>query len=177
MNVLLISRPGLSLLRTLRESETAWDAIRFYGPIGLTIGVYIPVSTLAGAISLTSDLRFFIRKYTVDHLFQLRPGVYYTAALSRSRYLTRDLGVSEEWPYRLVYWIENGGKIRKQRAKEWNSEEVIYSSLPLEPESDEENEGISIEDRIRGRIDMTYDKIPGGYLFEVWCTKPEHEMF
>ena len=107
MNLLLISRPGIPLFRSLRESETAWDAIRFYGPIGLSIGVYIQVSTLAGALSLASDLKYFLRKYTADHLFQIKPGIFYTAALTRSRYLNRTYEVSEDWPFRLIYWIEN----------------------------------------------------------------------
>lgn len=185
MNVLLISRPGVSLLRSLRESETAWDAIRFYGPIGLTIGVYIPVSTLAGAISLASDLRYFLRKYTTDHLFQIRPGVYCTSALTKSRYLTRDLEVSEEWQYRLVYWIENMGRVVRFKKEDWNSEEFLYNQVSGESieisgldekESDIDPDLIhdmSITTDIR---DIPSEELQGGYILEVWCTKPEYEL-
>lgn len=160
MNLLLISKPGIPLLRSLRESETAWDAIRFYGPVGLSIGVYIPVSTLAGALSLASDLRFFLKKYTSDHLFQIKPGVYYTAALTRSRYLNRSDEVSEDWPFKLVYWVENLGKVIRVRKEEWNIEEMLYQTS-----------GSGEEDT------HTFDsEITCGYLFEIWCTKPEFEM-
>ena len=160
MNLLLISKPGIPLLRSLRESETAWDAIRFYGPVGLSIGVYIPVSTLAGALSLASDLRYFLKKYTSDHLFQIKPGVYYTAALTRSRYLSRDDDVSEDWPFKLVYWVENLGKVIRVRKEEWNIEEMLYqTSEPGE------------EDTKQDDADITC-----GYLLEIWCTKPEFEI-
>nr|WP_319537968.1 hypothetical protein [uncultured Methanospirillum sp.] len=160
MNLLLISKPGIPLLRSLRESETAWDAIRFYGPVGLSIGVYIPVSTLAGALSLASDLRYFLKKYTSDHLFQIKPGVYYTAALTRSRYLSRDDDVSEDWPFKLIYWVENLGKVIRVRKEEWNIEEMLYqTSEPGE------------EDTKQDDVDITC-----GYLLEIWCTKPEFEI-
>ncbi|HWQ64153.1 MAG TPA: hypothetical protein VN429_07020 [Methanospirillum sp.] len=162
MNLLLISRPGIPLLRSLRESETAWDAIRFYGPVSLSIGVYIPVSTLAGAISLASDLKYFLKKYTTDHLFQIKPGVYYTAALTRSRYLTRSDDMSEDWPFKLVYWVENLGRVIRVKKEDWNSEEILY----LTSETGE-NRANPICDNA---------ELPGGYLLEVWCTKPEFEI-
>ncbi len=165
MNVLLVSKPGISLIRSLRESETAWNAIRFYGPIGISVGVYIPVSTFAGAVSLASDLKYFLRKYTADHLFHYQPGVFFTSALVRSRYLTRDSGVTSEWPYRLMYWIENLGTIKKCHISDWNIDELLTE------ESD---------DHLESGSDMknthTEDLITGGYLLEVWCTKAEFDI-
>lgn len=174
MNVLLISRPGVSLLRSLHDSETAWDAIRFYEPFSLSIGVYIPVSTLAGAISLTSDLRFFLRKYTTDHLFQIYPGIFSTPALTRSRYVTRDISFSKDWPYQLVYWIENEGRIVRFRKSEFNSEEVFnsFNNFPINSKEDEEQSHAHSE----GSKPEIVDGVPTGYIFEVWCTKPEFEM-
>lgn len=174
MNVLLISRPGIPLLRSLRDSETAWDAIRFYEPFSLSIGVYIPVSTLAGALSLTSDLRFFLRKYTTDHLFQICPGIFSTAALARSRYLTRDIEISEDWPYRLIYWVENMGRVVRFRKGDFNSEELFSSSGNLQIITEEEDEQSHTEKE--GSNPEIIDSIPTGYIFEVWCTKPEYEM-
>lgn len=174
MNVLLISRPGISLLRSLHESETAWDAIKFYDPFSLSIGVYIPVSTMAGAISLTSDLRFFLRKFTTDHIFQIRPGIYSTSALTRSRYLTRDLDFSENWPYRLVYWIENKGKVIRFRRNEFNSEELFSNSGNFHPNKNEDEEKLNFG--LKEADPEISDDIPTGYIFEVWCTKPEFEM-
>ena len=166
MNLLLISRPGVQLYRALRESETAWDAIRFYGPVSLSVGVYIPISTLAGALSLASDLKYFLRKYTADHLFQIRPGVYYTAALIRSKYLNRNNEVSEDWAFRLIYWVENLGQVTRFRFDDWNSEEVLYNQIPC----GESEEGIQSDAR------NTEIEFQGGYLLEVWCTKPEYEI-
>lgn len=162
MNLLLISRPGIQLLRSLRESETAWDAIRFYGPVSLSIGVYIPVSTLAGAISLASDLKYFLKKYTTDHLFQIKPGIYYTAALTRSRYLTRGDDVSEDWPFKLVYWVENLGRVIRIKKEDWNSEEILHQTMET---TDISSNQASID-----------EELLGGYLLEVWCTKLEFDI-
>lgn len=183
MNVLLISRPGVPLLRTLRESETAWDAIRFYEPQGLSIGVYIPVSTIAGALSLASDLRYFLRKYTAEHLFQIRPGVYYTAALTRSRYLSRDLEVSDDWQYRLIYWVESMGPIIRCKIDEWKSEEVLYTPWSCEncqtrdPDNADQEEPYPGSLPIEGVSSEHHDDgTCGGYILEVWCTKPEFDI-
>jgi hypothetical protein len=176
MNILLISRPGISLMRTLRESETAWDAIRFYGPIGTNIGVFIPVPSLAGAISLASDLRFFIRKYTTEHLFQMGPGFFCTSALTKNLYLTRDHDFSDKWTYRLIYWIENGGKVNRYRKENWNSEEVLYNSFIELPVFNDTNQDEASKSVLQMNSPDLYDKIPGGYLLEVWSTKPEYEL-
>ncbi|HWQ67602.1 MAG TPA: hypothetical protein VN372_12140 [Methanospirillum sp.] len=159
MNILLISRPEISLYRELRQSETAWDAIRFYDPIIVPMGVFIPVSTFAGAITLASDLRYFLRKYTVDHLFQLRQSIYCTAGLSRSRYLNRDCGVTKDWQYRMMYWFDGRGILSRYRSEDWNSEEIICD-MPIEEEK-------------RDRLDLQEPQ--GGHLIQVWCTKPEYE--
>lgn len=176
MNVLFISRPGLHLFHILHESETAWDAIRFYGPIGLTIGVFIQVSTVAGAISLASDLRFFIRKYTSDHLFQMRPGVYYTAALARNRYLTRSTEISDTWAYRLMYWIENGGRIIRFKKDDWNSEEVIYGYSRKQDCTRDDLQEQPADYLSSQQNNLKPDEIMGGYLLEVWCTRSEYEI-
>jgi hypothetical protein len=175
MNILLISRPGLRLLKTLHDSETAWDAVRFYGPVELTVGVLIQVSTVAGAISLASDLRYFLRRYTADHLFQMRPGIYFTPALAKNRYLTRTEVISDDWKYRLMYWIENGGKILRCKSHEWNSEEVLYGCLDLQDPAEDLRaaaSGIPGPDGQNG----VGDEMTGGYLLEVWCTRSEYEV-
>lgn len=174
MDVLLVSRPGVSLLRSLRESETAWDAIRFYGPQSISIGVYIPITTMAGAISLTSDLKFFIRKYTADHLFRLNLQIYCTPGLTKSRYLTRDRALSDDWPYRLEYWIEQSGKIFKYRKRSISTEEK-------EPDAQEFTRTGSIhqfneQEGNNADNEKNYPSISGGYVLEVWCTKPEFDL-
>lgn len=166
MDVLLISKPGIHLTRSLRESETAWDAIRFYDPIALTIGVYIPVSTIAGAISLASDLKFFIRKYTNEHLFYYSPGIFLSAALTRNRYLTRDIEFTSDWPYRLIYWIENQGTIKRYHKSCWDAQaKTIFEDI--------HEMGSSSEHPSPSDPGEVYS---GGYLIEVWCTQPEYDI-
>lgn len=166
MDVLLISKPGVHLTRSLRESETAWDAIRFYDPIGLSIGVYIPVSTIAGAISLASDLKFFIRKYTNEHLFLYAPGIFLSAALTRDRYLNRNIEFTSDWPYRLIYWIENQGSIKRYPKSFWD--EQGDTSLWDTQETGSSSEHPYPHD--------PEDMYIGGYLIEVWCTQTEFDV-
>jgi hypothetical protein len=175
MDVLLISRPGIPLLRSLRESETAWDAIRFYDPVSLSIGVYIPVSTVAGAISLTSDLRFFLRKYTSDYLFRLSPSVYCTSALIKSRYLTRDQDLTNEWPFRLVYWIESMGSVIRFKKEDFKSAEVFFERRDSMDSSGDTTVSSPGTDQIKNSQISEYE-VPSGYILEVWCTKPEFEL-
>lgn len=173
MNVLLISRPGITLLRSLRESETAWDAIRFYDPKQLDVGVLIPVSTLSGAISLTSDLRFFLRKFTADHLFQRKDGVCYSAALTKSRYLTREISISETWPYRLMYWIDTAGLFLRVRKDQFSSAGFFTELYPLSGEAEEDLQTVSLNPQNPVQDDI---HIPAGYLLEVWCTRQEYDI-
>lgn len=174
MDVMLISRPGVSLLRSLHDSETAWDAIRFYGPVSISIGVYIPVSTLAGAISLTADLRFFLRKFTIDHLFRFNSAIYCTAALTKSCYLTRDNTLSDDWPYRLIYWIESVGNVVRCKKSEYHDSD-IFSPSDIASKKSKETCVFTPESDIITEPEKKF-QIPTGYLLEVWCTKPEFEM-
>lgn len=118
MNVLLIQKPGILLFKELRLSETAWHAIRFYDPIELQIGCYIRISTIANALSLISDLKYFIRRYTGDHLLEISQGVYCTSALGRRMYLDRNHEFSESWPYRFRYQIDQDNTIIRRKTEE-----------------------------------------------------------
>ncbi len=74
MNILLIQRDGVDLHHTLFASETSRLVLRFYHPKKNSCGVYITVSTLGSALSLVSELRWYIRRYVKETLFEVTPG-------------------------------------------------------------------------------------------------------
>ncbi|HET6580969.1 MAG TPA: DUF5804 family protein, partial [Methanoregula sp.] len=76
MNILLIQREGIDLHHTLFASETSRLALRFYLPKKKSCGVYITVSTLGSALSLVSELRWYIRRYVREVLFEVSPNVF-----------------------------------------------------------------------------------------------------
>lgn len=112
MNLLIFSRPGVRIYQELRKSETAWHALRFYSPLEIPVGIVIPLSSLSAALTLASDLKYFIRKYSVDHLFELPHQICCTAAVAKSRYLTRD-DIPEPWPWKLWYFLPGDGSISR----------------------------------------------------------------
>ena len=71
MNILLIQREGTDLHHTLFASETSRLALRFYHPRKVPSGVYITVATLGSALSLVSELRWYIRRYVRETLFEV----------------------------------------------------------------------------------------------------------
>jgi hypothetical protein len=114
MNLLIFSRPGIKLYRELRHSETAWNALRFYDPIENAVGVMIPVSSLSAALSLASDLKYFIRKYGSEYLFETNSRVYCTPSVARSRYLEREPSVTP-WPWKIWYIVRQDSNLEKYR--------------------------------------------------------------
>ncbi|NLV25615.1 MAG: hypothetical protein GXY48_00355 [Methanomicrobiales archaeon] len=117
MNLLIISRPGVRIYHELRKSETAWYALRFYDPLETPIGIYISIGSLSAALSLASDLKYFIRKYGIDHFFEVKPGLFCTSAVAKSKYLTRD-NASGKWPWKIYVQIDSNATINR------------YSTLP-----------------------------------------------
>lgn len=112
MNLLIVSRPGIRIFYELRRSETAWHALKFYRPIEIPIGIYITLSSLSAALSLASDLKYFIRKYGADHLFEIKPGIFCTASVAKSRYLTRD-DLPVPWPWRILIHTDCEGSLSR----------------------------------------------------------------
>ena len=74
MNILLIQRDGVDLHHTLFASETSRMALRFYHPKKKPCGVCITVSTLGSALSLVSELRWYLRRYVKETLFEVKAG-------------------------------------------------------------------------------------------------------
>ena len=89
MNILLIQRDGVDLHHTLFASETSRMALRFYHPKKKSCGVYITVSTLGSALSLVSELRWYIRRYVKETLFEVTPGIFCTRTLAQDVYYER----------------------------------------------------------------------------------------
>lgn len=146
MNLLIISRPGTRIFEELRRSETAWHALRFYNPVEISVGIWIPVNSLSSALSLASDLKYFIRKYGTDQFFGISPGTYCTLAVAKTRYLTRESPpVAKPWPWKFWYRVTSDGEISRRYhppGQDAGSEEIKKS----------------------------------GYIFEIWCNEQEFQV-
>jgi len=108
MNTLLIQRDGVDLHHTLFASETSRLALRFYHPKKVSCGVVISASSLGSALSMVSELRWYIRRYVREVLFELKKGVYCTHTLAQDVYYERAVVLDETWKYRRLYGFKNG---------------------------------------------------------------------
>ncbi|HOJ96737.1 MAG TPA: hypothetical protein PK024_07890 [Methanospirillum sp.] len=115
MNLLIFSRPGIRIYQELKRSETAWNALRFYDPIEIPVGILVQLSSLSAALSLASDLKYFIRKFGSEHLFEISPGVYCTPSVARTRYVERS-SPAHPWPWKIWYWVQGDGNLFKYTA-------------------------------------------------------------
>jgi hypothetical protein len=146
MNIILIQREGIDLHHTLFASETSRLVLRFYHPKKKTCGVSIHCATLSSALSLVAELRWYMRRYVREPLFELEPGIYFTHQLAQDVYYERTAVLGPGWPYRKLYGFKDG---------------KVTSSVPMSPGStiDEyHQEYIGIEKTI-----------------EIWCTQDEVE--
>jgi hypothetical protein len=109
MDLLLIAKPGMDLYSILHNSETAWQAIRFYEHKNLGYGVLISVLGCRSALTLASDLRYYIRRYVSCHLFRIEQTDFYaTPLLVASRYTDRTKPFDSTWRYRITLIIMDG---------------------------------------------------------------------
>jgi hypothetical protein len=113
MKVLFIAREGIDLLETLENSETSRLIFRFYNPQRHSCGVQIMVSSLGIALSLVSELRWYVRRYMKEVLFEYRNEMYMTHSLAQQVY-QRHILMDSENVHRCLYGIE-GGRIRSRR--------------------------------------------------------------
>lgn len=146
MNILLIQRDGIDLHHTLFASETSRLALRFYHPKKIPSGVYISVATLGSALSLVSELRWYIRRYVRETLFEVEKDIFCTQTLAQDVYYERTAKLEKPWSFRRLYGFSHGRL--KQR-------------LVMEP-------GLDIPDYS--------DSLHGtDTVVEVWCTEDEVE--
>ncbi len=146
MNILLIQRDHVDLHHTLFESETSRLALRFYRPKKLPCGVFISCATLGSALSLVAELRWYIRRYVKEPLFELEPGIYATHQLAQDVYFERTAVLGPGWEYRKLYSFKNG---------------AFVSSVPMTP-------GSTMEE-------YHQEYIGADRSIEIWCTQDDVE--
>ncbi|NMB78515.1 MAG: hypothetical protein GYA23_05410 [Methanomicrobiales archaeon] len=146
MNVLLLQREGTDLHHTLFSSETSRLALRFYHPKKKSCGVLVTCSTLSSALSLVAELRWYIRRYVREPLFELEPDIYFTHQLAQDVYYERTAVLGPGWQYRKIYGIKDG---------------KVISSVPMAP-------GSTIEEYHQEYIGVDRS-------LEIWCTQDEVE--
>jgi hypothetical protein len=144
MNVFFLQRNGINLYYTLHASETSRNALWFYHPKERPGGVVIPIESLVSGLSIAGELRWYIRRYMQDVLFEFPGGNYCTLALSRQIYYDREIKPENDWPFRRLYIIRNGH---------------LVSAEPVE-------QGVSVGDTSVYTPDIT--------RFIVWCTEEEY---
>lgn len=145
MQVIFIPKSGVPLFETLLASETSRDALRFYQPVKTPSGVQISMATMGGALSLASDLRWYVRRYMYDVLFELPEGVYCTRALAKELYFSRAAILHTRWKFRRLYAMTDG---------------QLLSDDPLPV--------------IRGKpVPGSLPTLENEVILEVWCTEEE----
>ena len=127
MKILLVPKPGVDLYRTLYDSETSRAILRFYKPGRHPWGVEITVSSLGSAVSLISELRWYLQRYIQEVLIDLGEGVVISRALAREVY-QRDLTLTSPWPHRMRFRLERG-RIRRALVEE-GSEPGAQAAAP-----------------------------------------------
>jgi hypothetical protein len=120
MNILLIQREGTDLHHTLFASETSRLVLRFYHPRKKSCGILINFATLSSALSLVAELRWYMRRYVREPLFELEPGIWFTHQLAQDVYYERTAVLGPGWPHRKLYGFKDG---------------KVISSVPMSPGS------------------------------------------
>jgi hypothetical protein len=146
MNILLIQREGIDLHHTLFASETSRLALRFYHPKKIPSGVYISVATLGSALSLVSELRWYIRRYVRETLFEVENGIFCTQSLAQDIYYERTATLEKPWTFRRLYGFSQGRLTHRLVMSPGSTAQDYERDLP--------------------RTDTT---------IEVWCTEDEVE--
>ena len=109
MKILLIEREDTDLYSTLYDSDTSRAMLRFYHPVRSPVGVEIMTASLGSALSLVSELRWYIQRYVEEVLLTEDGSVYLTWELADCVY-ERGIILSRPWPHRFRYRI-HGGKV------------------------------------------------------------------
>jgi hypothetical protein len=113
MKILLIEREGTDLYSTLYDSDTSRAMLRFYHPVRHPAGVEITTASLGSALSLVSELRWYLQRYVDEVLLTEDGSVYLTWSLADMVY-ERGITLSQPWPHRLRYRIHGGKVYRSQ---------------------------------------------------------------
>jgi hypothetical protein len=108
MNILLIQKEGVDLHHTLFASETSRLVLRFYHPKKRPCGVYITSGAISSALSLVSELRWYIRRYVREPLFEFENGIWFTHQLAQDVYYERTAVLGPGWEFRKLYGFRDG---------------------------------------------------------------------
>lgn len=108
MNILFLQRDGIDLHHALFSSETSRLALRFYHPRKMPCGVIVTCATLGSALSLVAELRWYIRRYVREVLFELEQGIFCTHQLAQDVYYERAVVLGANWKFRRLYGFKNG---------------------------------------------------------------------
>ena len=146
MNILLIQREGTDLHHVLYSSETSRMALRFYHPQKKSCGVSITCASLGSALSLVAELRWYIRRYVRQPLFELETGIYFTHDLAQDVYYERTTVLNPGWKFRKLYSFKDG---------------KLISSLPMTPGSAPE--------------EYHQEYIGADRSIEIWCREDDME--
>jgi len=146
MNILLIQREGIDLHHTLFSSETSRLALRFYHPKKRSCGVYISCAALSSALSLVAELRWYVRRYVHEPLFEFEKGIYFTHQLAQDVYFERTAVLGPGWKYRKLYAFKEGKLISSQPMTEGSTPDEYHQEY-----------------------------IGADHTIEIWCTEDEVE--
>ena len=119
MKLLLVQKEGTDLYSTLRDSETSRGILRFYHPAKTPWGVCIDISTLGSAMSLVSELKWYLQRYVAVPLLILSNHIICTTGYAQIIY-GREESVHQEWDYEIIFGISGG---------------TVSGRLPVSPDS------------------------------------------
>lgn len=146
MRVVFVPREGVDLYSALLSSETSREALRFYQPARTPAGVEVTTASIGSALSLVSDLRWYVRRYMHDVIFEIAPGTFCTADIARMIYYGREPVLQKRWKYRRIYSFREGRLV---------SDEPLHARADS-GEKTPENSG------------------EGEMRIEVWCTRDQY---
>lgn len=149
MRVIFIPKPGIDLYHTFVQSETSRLILRFYAPKRVSGGgVEVPVATLGSGLSLGSELRWYIRRYTREFLIKTGDSHILSHKLAKEIY-DRNLpypGPDWEFFYTCRMTGEDGiTTLRVLCLEEEAGKETVFVEVP-----DEEDDLISDDPRKDG---------------------------
>lgn len=111
MQVICIAKQGVNLFQTLTDSETSRHILRFYHPEDIRYGVRTNVSTVSSALSLLSELRWYLMRYTAVSLIEdVEHSVYLTRELAGKVYEERSVQLGGTWEHSFRFAVTENGE-------------------------------------------------------------------
>ncbi|WOF15597.1 hypothetical protein F1737_02305 [Methanoplanus sp. FWC-SCC4] len=145
MNLLFVQKEGVLLYKTLVSSETSRNILRFYKPKETEYGIIIENATLGSALSLVSELKWYIRRYVSEILYEISPELYCSHKFALEIY-ERDIKLGETWDFSKLIGIK---------------ENIISDEIWMESHSSKEDYPDFVDSN--------------DIVFEVWCSESEKE--